>query len=137
MQQDAAREGEDDAPATASAPRASERAAWTLPDVAWLAVAGAVFTALASLLIVVVRLRLFGTLDNTVVIETSDHGERVDMHGMRGHGGSPYPPVTKVPLIVRAPRRAHAGVRVARLRDVLRRAMADTVHTPSAASASQ
>ncbi len=54
-----------------------------------------------------------GVLDNTVVVITSDHGEEFGEHGVYEHGYSLYKAGVHVPLIVVAPRRAPAGLRVA------------------------
>ncbi|NOT09384.1 MAG: sulfatase-like hydrolase/transferase [Gemmatimonadales bacterium] len=62
-----------------------------------------------------------GDLQNTVVVITSDHGELFGEHGVIAHGNSLYLPSLYVPLIVIAPGRAPAGVRVpsvASLRDL-------------------
>ena len=59
------------------------------------------------------ELRADGTLDNTVVVITSDHGEQFGEHGLKGHGNSLYNPLLQVPLIVIAPGRVPRGVRVA------------------------
>lgn len=57
-----------------------------------------------------------GDLDNTLVIVTSDHGEKFGEHGEFMHGGSPYLPVLHVPLLVRYPPRFPAGTRRPELR---------------------
>lgn len=62
-----------------------------------------------------------GTLRNTIVVVTADHGEEFFEHGMMDHGNSLYLPSVHVPLIVVAPRGVPAGVRVPQwvsLRDV-------------------
>jgi arylsulfatase A-like enzyme len=43
---------------------------------------------------------------------TSDHGEAFGEHGLIEHGGHLYPEVLKVPLVLAAPGRLPAGVRV-------------------------
>jgi arylsulfatase A-like enzyme len=53
-----------------------------------------------------------GTLDETVVIVTSDHGELLGEQGFMRHGTTLYMPVLHVPLIVRFPPAVPAGVRV-------------------------
>jgi arylsulfatase A-like enzyme len=66
-------------------------------------------------------LRARGTLDNTVLMVVSDHGEHFGEHGLRGHGNSLYLELLHVPLVIRAPGRVPSGTRVARvvsLRDV-------------------
>jgi len=57
------------------------------------------------------ELRRRGTLDNTVVVVTSDHGESWGEHGMMYHGHSLYYETLHVPLIVRYPARAAVGRR--------------------------
>lgn len=58
------------------------------------------------------RLRARGELDRTILIVTSDHGEQWGEHGMLDHGNALYRTVLHVPLIIRAPGRAPAGLRV-------------------------
>lgn len=58
-------------------------------------------------------LRHAGFLDEAVVVFTADHGEAFGEHGTRTHGWDLYPEVTSVPLIIYAPGRLTAGVRVA------------------------
>ncbi|MFV0645471.1 MAG: sulfatase-like hydrolase/transferase [Sphingomonadaceae bacterium] len=41
-----------------------------------------------------------GALDNTIIIYTSDHGERAGAHGMRQKGGTIYREETNVPMFV-------------------------------------
>ena len=41
-----------------------------------------------------------GQLDNTIIVYTSDHGERAGAHGMRQKGGTVYREETNVPMIV-------------------------------------
>jgi arylsulfatase A-like enzyme len=57
-------------------------------------------------------LRQEGTLDNTIVVLTSDHGEMYGEHGLYGHANNMYREVLHVPLAMRYPRRVPAGVRV-------------------------
>jgi arylsulfatase A-like enzyme len=57
-------------------------------------------------------LRAQGRLDHTVLVVTSDHGEAFGEHGQVGHGRTLYPEVTAVPLLVHAPGRVPAGVRI-------------------------
>jgi arylsulfatase A-like enzyme len=56
-----------------------------------------------------------GLLANTIVVVTSDHGEEFGEHGFVGHGESLYAQVLSVPLVVIAPGRAPAGVRISRV----------------------
>lgn len=53
-----------------------------------------------------------GTLDDTVIIVTSDHGEHFGEHGVVNHGRSVYRQVIHVPLLVSAPRLIPEGIRV-------------------------
>lgn len=55
-----------------------------------------------------------GVLQNTIVILTSDHGEQFGEHGQDAHANSLYRQVLHVPLIVVAPGRVPAGVRIGR-----------------------
>ena len=48
-------------------------------------------------------LRTAGTLDNTLVIVTSDHGEALGEHGEDVHGYFVYEATLRVPLVVRGP----------------------------------
>jgi arylsulfatase A-like enzyme len=50
--------------------------------------------------------------DDSIVAVTSDHGESFGEHGLIEHGGSLYPEVLKVPLVIAAPGRLPAGVRI-------------------------
>jgi arylsulfatase A-like enzyme len=60
-------------------------------------------------------LRERGTLDRTVLIVLSDHGEILGEHGdFFGHGPSLHEPMIRVPLLVRYPPRVAAGTRVER-----------------------
>jgi len=52
---------------------------------------------------IVTALRDAGTLDNTLVILTSDHGEALGEHGEDVHGYFVYEATLRVPLIVRGP----------------------------------
>lgn len=44
-----------------------------------------------------------GELDNTIIVYTSDHGERSGAHGMRQKGGTIYKEETNIPLIIAHP----------------------------------
>lgn len=46
-----------------------------------------------------------GQADRTIVVFTSDHGEMLGVHGIRGKGVLPYREATQVPLLVRHPAR--------------------------------
>ena len=54
-----------------------------------------------------------GVLQNTIVVITSDHGELFGEHRLTGHGNALYLPQLHVPLVILAPGRVPAGVRVA------------------------
>jgi arylsulfatase A-like enzyme len=69
------------------------------------------------------ELRRRGTLDNSVIIVTADHGELFGEHGLNAHGNSLYEQVLHVPLVIYAPGRLTGGVRIDRavsLRDLAR-----------------
>jgi arylsulfatase A-like enzyme len=54
-----------------------------------------------------------GTLKNTALLVSADHGENFG-HGYRGHGGLQlWEPVVHIPLILRLPDRSGAGTRIA------------------------
>lgn len=53
-----------------------------------------------------------GLADNTIVVVVSDHGEEFMEHGRVGHVRNAYMSVIHVPLVVVAPGRVPAGVRV-------------------------
>ena len=53
-----------------------------------------------------------GTLDRTLVIVTSDHGEEFFEHGLIGHGNGLYHPSLSVPLILALPGKVPANQRV-------------------------
>jgi arylsulfatase A-like enzyme len=59
-------------------------------------------------------LRESDLLDETIIVVLSDHGELLGEHGAFGHGSSLLEPALRVPLLVHAPDRVPAGVRVAR-----------------------
>jgi arylsulfatase A-like enzyme len=62
-----------------------------------------------------------GVLDDTIVIVTSDHGDQFGEHNLDGHSNSLYLPLLHVPLVLRHPASAPAGLRVSAtvtLRDV-------------------
>jgi arylsulfatase A-like enzyme len=66
-------------------------------------------------------LRVGGTLDNTVTIITSDHGELFGQHGFYEHSSNLYHDLLHVPLIVRFPRGVPVSRRITRavsLRDL-------------------
>lgn len=50
-----------------------------------------------------------GTLDHTIVVITSDHGEFLGEKGFNGHGTGAYEEILHVPLLVRFPERLPAG----------------------------
>ncbi|MCK9462073.1 MAG: sulfatase [Proteobacteria bacterium] len=49
------------------------------------------------------KLDALGMSDETMVVLMADHGELFGEHGSRSHGGSLWEPVSRIPLIVRAP----------------------------------
>lgn len=51
-----------------------------------------------------------GQLDNTVIVYTSDHGERAGAHGMRQKGGTAYKEETNVPMFIAHPQGARGAV---------------------------
>jgi arylsulfatase A-like enzyme len=53
-----------------------------------------------------------GTLDNTLVIITSDHGEEFSEHGVMGHGYDLFLPTIHVPLLISFPRRIPTNLSV-------------------------
>jgi arylsulfatase A-like enzyme len=53
------------------------------------------------------------TAHDSVVAVTSDHGEAFGEHGLIEHGGSVYPEVLQVPLVIAAPGRLPPGRRIA------------------------
>lgn len=62
-----------------------------------------------------------GTLENTIVVITSDHGEELGEHGALRHGKNLYMQVLHVPLVIAFDGRVPSGARVSRpvsLRDV-------------------
>ncbi|WP_165070154.1 sulfatase [Paludisphaera rhizosphaerae] len=66
-------------------------------------------------------LRARGSLDHTILIVTADHGEQFGERGEFGHGLGLYDEEVRVPLLIRAPGLAPAGLVVNRevsLRDV-------------------
>jgi len=60
----------------------------------------------------IAALRARGVLDRTVIVITADHGEQFGGHGKFDHGNSLYRQVLEVPLVVVAPGRAPAGLRI-------------------------
>jgi arylsulfatase A-like enzyme len=73
---------------------------------------GAIALMDAQVGVLVNALRQRGVLENTIIVVASDHGEQFGEHGLDSHGNSLYAQVTHVPLMVRLPERANAGVRV-------------------------
>lgn len=57
-------------------------------------------------------LQSLGILDDTIVIYTTDHGDLCGGHGMLDKHYVLYDDVTRVPLIIRWPRAARAGLRI-------------------------
>lgn len=60
-------------------------------------------------------LRQLGVLDRTVVILLSPHGENIGEHGLGAHQSALYETVLHIPLIVRYPPAAPAGLRLTSL----------------------
>jgi arylsulfatase A-like enzyme/Tfp pilus assembly protein PilF len=58
----------------------------------------------------VLALQQKGVLDRTLVVAIGDHGESLGEHGEEEHGLFLYDAVLRVPLIMRLPGRAHAGL---------------------------
>lgn len=48
-------------------------------------------------------LKVSGQIDNTIIVYTSDHGERAGAHGMRQKGASMYREETQIPMIIAHP----------------------------------
>src|SRR3546814_10817327 len=44
-----------------------------------------------------------GQIDNTIIMYTSDHGERAGAHGMRQKAGTMYREETNIPMIIAHP----------------------------------
>jgi arylsulfatase A-like enzyme len=55
-----------------------------------------------------------GLRENTIIVLVGDHGEEFAEHGVVEHGGSLYRQAIQVPLVITAPDRVPAGLRVAR-----------------------
>ncbi|MDB4917518.1 MAG: hypothetical protein JWM95_5162 [Gemmatimonadetes bacterium] len=66
-----------------------------------------------------------GSLDNTIVLITSDHGEQFGEHRLYTHANSLYLPLLEVPLVIRYPSHVPAGRRIETL--VTTRDMAATL----------
>jgi arylsulfatase A-like enzyme len=58
------------------------------------------------------QLEELGLSDDTIVVITSDHGEEFGLHGHIGHSQLLWESVMHVPLMVRAPGRIPAGMRI-------------------------
>jgi arylsulfatase A-like enzyme len=61
------------------------------------------------------RLKAWGLYERTLIVVTSDHGEKFLEHGQLLHDGEPFDELVRVPLIMRLPGAWHAGRRVAAL----------------------
>jgi arylsulfatase A-like enzyme len=57
-------------------------------------------------------LRTRGSLENTIIVVTSDHGEQLGEHGLFVHGNSLYDPLLHVPLLVSYPEKIPQGRRI-------------------------
>jgi arylsulfatase A-like enzyme len=76
-----------------------------------------------------------GSLERTVVVVASDHGELFGEHQLRGHANALYLPLLRVPLLLRYPGRVPAGLRVTAmvsLRDLPATILDLALGTPSA-----
>ena len=58
---------------------------------------------------ILASLRATNTLDDTLVVLVSDHGDQLGEHGMAGKMGNLYEASIRVPLVIRLPDTAHAG----------------------------
>ena len=58
---------------------------------------------------ILATLRATETLDDTLVVLVSDHGDQLGEHGMAGKMGNLYEASIRVPLVIRLPGAAHAG----------------------------
>ena len=58
---------------------------------------------------ILATLRATETLDDTLVVLMSDHGDQLGEHGMAGKMGNLYEASIRVPLVIRLPGAAHAG----------------------------
>jgi arylsulfatase A-like enzyme len=58
------------------------------------------------------KLEEIGEAERTLVVVTADHGEALGEHGVMGHSWFVIEPVLHVPLLLRAPGRIDAGVRL-------------------------
>ena len=55
------------------------------------------------------RLKAGGLYDNTLIVVTADHGEFFGEHSFIDHGLGLYEEGTRIPILVKYPRQAHAG----------------------------
>ena len=58
---------------------------------------------------ILAALRATATLDDTLVVLVSDHGDQLGEHGMAGKMGNLYEASIRVPLVIRLPGGTHAG----------------------------
>jgi arylsulfatase A-like enzyme len=82
------------------------------------------------------ELRQLGIYDRAMIVFTSDHGEEFFEHGGWAHSHSLYNELLRVPLIIKFPEQAHAGMRpgsLAGLIDVLP-TLLEYYHLPPVAS---
>ena len=56
------------------------------------------------------ELKTMGVYDNTIIVLTADHGEEFYERGGWGHGHTLYQEVLDIPLIIKMPDNAHAGL---------------------------
>jgi arylsulfatase A-like enzyme len=59
------------------------------------------------------RLRALGRYENAVIVFVSDHGEEFNDHGGWSHGHTLFEESIRIPLLIKLPGGAHAGLRVA------------------------
>lgn len=64
-------------------------------------------------------LEALGVADNTLVLITSDHGEEFLEHGQLLHDQGGYEELSHIPLLLRLPDRAHGGMRVRHLAEMV------------------
>ena len=68
---------------------------------------------------ILTTLRATATLDDTLVVLVSDHGDQLGEHGMAGKMGNLYEASVRVPLVIRLPGGAHAGAERAQMAEMV------------------